>query len=57
MVPEFASPGFVAQGGSLSKAADVAGRWYHGIIGRGITQAKDIRTAKIRWKNYKEHTK
>jgi len=45
--PIFYSPGFVAQGGSLSDAAKVAGDRFHGIVGRGIYAAKDKRQAAI----------
>jgi len=41
----FYSPGFVAQGGSISEAARVAGNSWHAIVGRGIYGAKDIKQA------------
>ena len=42
------SPGFVAQGGSISEAAKAAeGTSYHAIVGRGIYAAKDMRAAAI----------
>jgi len=43
--PVFYSPGFVAQGGELSKAIDAAGANYHPIVGRGIYAARDMRAA------------
>jgi orotidine-5'-phosphate decarboxylase len=50
--PTFYAPGFVAQGGSISDAAKVAGDNWHAIVGRGITEApnKDYRAAAL------EHT-
>ena len=45
------APGFVAQGGEVSEAGKAAGRNWHAIIGRGITQAADVRVAAI------EHTR
>ncbi len=45
--PIFYSPGFVAQGGKIDAAAKVAGDRFHGIVGRGIYQAKDMREAAI----------
>jgi len=48
--PVFYAPGFVAQGGSISDAAKIAGDRFHGIVGRGIYQAEDKRAAAI------EHT-
>ena len=48
--PVFYAPGFIAQGGSISDAAKVAGDKFHGIVGRGIYQAEDILAAAI------EHT-
>ncbi len=48
--PVFYAPGFIAQGGSLSDAAQVAGERFHGIVGRGIYEAKDMRQAAL------EHT-
>ncbi len=35
--PVFASPGLVAQGGSISEATKVAGDNWHGIVGRALT--------------------
>ena len=48
--PVFYAPGFIAQGGSISDAAKIAGDRFHGIVGRGIYQAGDKRAAAI------EHT-
>ena len=48
--PVFFSPGFIAQGGSISEAAKVAGDKFHGIVGRGIYAALEKRQAAI------EHT-
>lgn len=43
--PIFFAPGFVAQGGEISKASEVAGDKWHAIVGRGIYEATDIRKA------------
>jgi orotidine-5'-phosphate decarboxylase len=43
--PAIYSPGLVAQGGEISEGAEAAGKRFHGIVGRGITQAKDYREA------------
>ena len=48
--PIFYSPGLVEQGGKISVAASAAGDRFHGIVGRGIFQAKDMHAAAI------EHT-
>ncbi len=48
--PVFYAPGFIAQGGKISDAARVAGDRFHGIVGRGIYQAEDMRKAAL------EHT-
>ncbi|MDO8459741.1 MAG: orotidine 5'-phosphate decarboxylase / HUMPS family protein [Nanoarchaeota archaeon] len=45
--PVFYAPGFVEQGGIISNTAKVAGDRFHGIVGRGIYAAKDMRTAAI----------
>ena len=45
--PTFYAPGFVAQGGSISDAAKVAGNSWHAILGRGITKAEDIKKAAL----------
>jgi orotidine-5'-phosphate decarboxylase len=41
--PVFYSPGLIAQGGSLTESAKVAGERWHAIIGRALYQAEDIR--------------
>lgn len=41
----FYAPGFITQGGNISESGKVAGDKFHAIIGRGITQADDIRVA------------
>jgi orotidine-5'-phosphate decarboxylase len=41
----FFAPGFVAQGGEITEAANAAGKFWHAIIGRGIYGAEDIRKA------------
>ena len=43
--PVFYAPGFVAQGGSISEAAQAAGECWHAIVGRGIYETPDIRKA------------
>ncbi len=48
--PIFYAPGFIAQGGSISDSAKVAGDKFHGIVGRGIYEKSDMRQAAI------EHT-
>ena len=48
--PVFYAPGFIAQGGKISDAAKAAGERFHGIVGRGVYEAKDINKAAI------EHT-
>ena len=48
--PIFYAPGFIAQGGKIGDAVKVAGDKFHGIVGRGIYQAKDIHAAAV------EHT-
>jgi orotidine-5'-phosphate decarboxylase len=45
--PVFYAPGFIAQGGKIEAAAKVAGDRFHGIVGRGIYQAKDMHAAAI----------
>ncbi len=47
--PVFYAPGFIAQGGSISDAARVAGDKFHGIVGRGIYQAQNKRAAAIEY--------
>ena len=48
--PIFYAPGFVAQGGVINEGAKAAGERFHGIVGRGIYEQKDMRKAAI------EHT-
>ncbi len=48
--PILYAPGFVAQGGKIAAAAEVAGDRFHGIVGRGIYKALDMKQAAI------EHT-
>lgn len=45
--PVFYSPGLVAQGGEIGIGAKAAGKRFHGIVGRGITKAEDIRQAAL----------
>ena len=45
--PVFYAPGFIAQGGKIEAAAKVAGDRFHGIVGRGIYQAKDMHAAAV----------
>ena len=45
--PTFYAPGFVAQGGSISDAARAAGNSWHGIVGRGLYEAENIRNAAL----------
>lgn len=47
VAPIFYAPGFVEQGGKLSETAKVAGYRFHGIVGRGIYQAKDMHAAAL----------
>ncbi len=48
--PIFYAPGFIAQGGNINDAAKEAGERFHGIVGRGIYSAADMKRAAI------EHT-
>jgi orotidine-5'-phosphate decarboxylase len=41
----FYSPGLVAQGGSITEGAKVAGDSWHAIVGRGIYQQQDMKKA------------
>ncbi len=41
------SPGLIAQGGDLKEGAKAAGKSFHGIVGRGIFNAKDMKQAAI----------
>jgi orotidine-5'-phosphate decarboxylase len=45
ITPTLYSPGFVAQGGSVSDSSDAAGGRFHAIVGRGIYNADDMRAA------------
>jgi orotidine-5'-phosphate decarboxylase len=45
--PVFYAPGFIAQGGKISDTAQVAGDYFHGIVGRGIYKANDMNAAAI----------
>jgi len=47
--PVFYAPGFIAQGGKIEAAAEVAGDRLHGIVGRGIYQAKDMHAAAVEY--------
>lgn len=47
---DYFGPGLIAQGGKIEDAVKVAGPRFHGIVGRGITEAKDKYTAAV------EHT-
>lgn len=47
--PVFYAPGFIVQGGKIEDAAKTAGDRFHGIIGRGIYQSKDMRAAAIEY--------
>jgi len=40
--PVFYAPGFIAQGGTISEAAKVAGPRWHAIVGRALYEAQDI---------------
>lgn len=48
--PVFYAPGFITQDGKIEAAAKVAGNSFHGIVGRGIYQAKYMHAAAV------EHT-
>jgi orotidine-5'-phosphate decarboxylase len=43
------SPGLIAQGGSISEGGAAAGRNWHGIVGRGIFNAADVRATTIEY--------
>jgi orotidine-5'-phosphate decarboxylase len=49
--PIFYAPGFVAQGGKIEDATEVAGDRWHAIVGREIYQASDMKSAAL------EHTR
>jgi orotidine-5'-phosphate decarboxylase len=56
--PALYMPGFVAQGGSLQAAAEVAGPRWHGIVGRGIYEAADpIEALDSLWKQFQAATR
>lgn len=48
------SPGFVAQGGSISEAANAAGRSWHAIVGRGLYEKGKDDTGKPIYNSEKE---
>ena len=41
------SPGLIVQGGEVSEGAKAAGKRFHGIVGRGIYSAENIRQAAL----------
>ncbi len=43
--PVFYAPGFIAQGGKITDAAEAAGKRWHAIVGRAVYDAKDIKKA------------
>ncbi len=45
VAPVFYAPGFIAQGGKIEDAAKAAGDKFHGIVGRGIYEASDMKAA------------
>jgi orotidine-5'-phosphate decarboxylase len=45
--PVFYAPGFIAQSGSISEAAQVAGSRWHAIVGRAIYEAQDMHKAAL----------
>jgi orotidine-5'-phosphate decarboxylase len=45
--PSYYSPGLVEQGGKISEAAKIAGKSFHGIVGRGIYGKKDMHAAAV----------
>lgn len=45
--PVLYSPGFISQGGKISSSAEAAGERYHAIVGRGIYEAKDMKSAAL----------
>lgn len=47
--PVFYAPGFIAQGGEISEATKIAGNNWHAIVGRGIYQAEDIKSAALEY--------
>ncbi len=47
--PLYASPGLVAQGGSISDSTEVVGERWCAIVGRGIYKAKNVREAALKY--------
>jgi orotidine-5'-phosphate decarboxylase len=45
--PMFFSPGFITQDGSISAGAKAAGRKFHPIVGRALTNAKNMKEAAL----------
>ncbi len=45
--PIFYAPGFVAQGGKITDAAEVSGEYWHAIVGRGIYESDNIRKSAL----------
>ena len=45
----FWAPGFILQGGVVSRTALVAGKSFHAIIGRGIYEAEDMHAAALEY--------
>lgn len=45
--PTFYAPGFVLQGGSISEASRAAGSRWHAIVGRGVSERRDFRSATL----------
>jgi len=43
--PVFYSPGLIAQGGSMTESAKVAGENWHAIVGRALYNANDVHKA------------
>lgn len=44
---DYYAPGFIVQGGKIEAAAKIAGDRFHGIVGRGIYQSKDMHAAAV----------
>lgn len=44
---DLAAPGLITQGGDISEAGKAAGEFFHGIVGRALTEAQDIRQAAL----------
>ena len=47
VIGKYMAPGFITQGGKIEDGARAAGDYCHAIVGRGITQAKDMKAAAI----------